>query len=85
MGAFVFVFEPGLPGRFGGFRTTGRVGAADAGRFSAASRSGGGRVLSLRLTFAADCRHVTRLLINEAGGDYTVINFQAVEINRPEP
>ena len=42
-------------------------------------------VASLEITFSADYRYVTRIIIREADGDYTVIKFIDVIINQPLP
>ena len=42
-------------------------------------------VASLEITFSADYRYVTRIVIREADGDYTTINFLDVIINQPLP
>lgn len=42
-------------------------------------------VASLEITFSADYRYVTRIVIREADGDYTAINFLDVIINQPLP
>ena len=42
-------------------------------------------VASLEITFSADYRYVTRIIIREADGDYTAINFRDVIINQPLP
>ena len=42
-------------------------------------------VTSLEITFSADYRYVTRIVIREADGDYTAINFLDVIINQPLP
>ena len=40
-------------------------------------------VASLEITFSDDYRYVTRIVIREADGDYTAINFFDVIINQP--
>ena len=42
-------------------------------------------VASLEITFSADYRYVTRIVIREADGDYTTIKFLDVIINQPLP
>ncbi|MEA1923488.1 MAG: outer membrane lipoprotein carrier protein LolA [Pseudomonadota bacterium] len=42
-------------------------------------------VASLEITFSADYRYVTRIIIREADGDYTAINFFDVIINQALP
>ena len=42
-------------------------------------------VASLEITFSADYRYVTRIVIREADGDYTAINFLDVIINQALP
>ncbi|MEA3333477.1 MAG: outer membrane lipoprotein carrier protein LolA [Pseudomonadota bacterium] len=42
-------------------------------------------VASLEITFSADYRYVTRIVIREADGDYTTIKFIDVIINQPLP
>ena len=42
-------------------------------------------VASLEITFSTDYRYVTRIVIREADGDYTAINFLGVIINQPLP
>ena len=42
-------------------------------------------VASLEITFSADYRYVTRIVIHEADGDYTTIKFLDVVINQPLP
>ncbi len=42
-------------------------------------------VASLEITFSVDYNYVTRIVIREADGDYTAINFLDVIINQPLP
>ena len=42
-------------------------------------------IASLEITFSGDYRYVTRIIIREADGDYTAINFLDVIINQPLP